>query len=86
MSKRVKIGKLTLEIDGKVIDLTIDQAMELRDLLNDTFGGDPTVVVPPVVIREHPWGWPYTITSHWTASYNGNSGTDVLALALKASS
>jgi hypothetical protein len=38
MSKRVKIAKLCLEIDGKKIDLTLKQAKELKEVLNETLG------------------------------------------------
>ena len=38
MSKQAKISKLCLEIGGKKIELTLKQAKELKDVLNDTFG------------------------------------------------
>ncbi len=39
MSKeaKVKISKLVLEIGGKKIEITIKQAQELREVLNDSF-------------------------------------------------
>ena len=39
MSKeaKVKISKLVLEIGGKKIEITIKQAQELREILNDSF-------------------------------------------------
>jgi len=40
MSKKakVKISKLVLEIGSKKIEITIKQAQELREVLNDSFG------------------------------------------------
>lgn len=43
MSKQVKISKLCIEIDGKKIELTMKQAKELSEVLNDTFGGKEIV-------------------------------------------
>ena len=42
MSKQVKIKKLCLEIGSKKIELTLKQAQELKDVLNDTFGEEVT--------------------------------------------
>ena len=52
MSKQVKISKLCLEIGGKKIELTMKQAKELSEVLNDTFGGKE------VVFRDR-WYQPY---------------------------
>ena len=38
MSKKVKISKLVLEIGGKKIELSMKQAKELQEVLNDSFG------------------------------------------------
>ena len=66
MSKKVKISKLVLDIEGKKIELTIKQAHALQDVLNETFGEDT------VVVHEHydryPWQYPNT----W---YNTNDVT-----------
>lgn len=62
MSKRVKISKLCLQIDGKKIELTLKQAQELKDVLNDTFGEKVTEYIYPY--RPYPY-YPY---STWTVS------------------
>lgn len=55
----VKIEKISLEINGKIIELTIEQARELRDVLKDTLGDGNAPSVYPVYIH------PYTYTKHW---------------------
>ena len=43
MSKpKVKVSKVCLQIDGTKIELTLKQAQELKDVLNDTFGEEVT--------------------------------------------
>lgn len=63
MSKKVKINKICLELGDRVIELSLEQAQELRHLLNETFGSQ--VVVKPTIIEvERPiWRYPY-ITWH----------------------
>ncbi len=56
--KQVRISKICLEIEGKKINLTLKQAQELKDVLNDTFGeGD-------VVVYHDRWNIPYW--NHYT--------------------
>ena len=57
MSK-VKISKLCIEIDGKKIELTMKQAKELSEVLNDTFGG-PEVVFRDRWYSTYPYIAPY---------------------------
>ena len=65
MSKtRVKISKLCLEIDGKKIELTMKQARDLSEVLNDTFGKSETV------FRDR-WHYPYS-QPYWYYSTSGN--------------
>ena len=52
--KQVKISKLCLEIGGTKIELTMKQARELSEVLNDTFGKSETVFRD----RWH-YGYPY---------------------------
>ncbi len=64
-SKRVKIGSIEIEINGEVIKLGLEEAKELKDILNDTFPEREITYVsyPPIYIeryREYPrWGWEY---------------------------
>ena len=87
--KTVKIGKIELKLDGTTVDLSIEQAMELRDILNETFPETaiercpityPTYVDPWWERRSRPYRqWP-TIT--WCGTSETTSGT----LSLCASS
>jgi hypothetical protein len=64
MKRKVKIAKICLNVDGKHIELTLAQAQELKNVLNETFGEkvteyiypympSPTVIYPPGV-RAYP--------------------------------
>ena len=71
MSKQVKISKLCLEIGGKKIELTMKQAKELKDVLNDTFGGEDTIVY-----RDR-WHQPY---QYWQPNtWYSTTGTNLVA-------
>ena len=61
MSKQVKIAKLCLEIGGKKIELTMKQARELKDVLNDSLGHE-------TVKHVHHDYWRYPYTTFTTAS------------------
>ena len=71
MSKnKIKVSKIVLKLDGKEVELTIKQAMELKKILNDTFPEKETKYIPyptvpyavpyyvesyPVIIRKYNW-------------------------------
>lgn len=64
----VEIGKIEIKVAGKVLVLTLDQAKELRDILNDTFPRVTATAFPyPVVVRE-PVYIPQPIYPHWTTT------------------
>ena len=69
-----KIEKVVLRIDDKEIELTVEAARNLRELLTDLLGErGETVYVPyplttsPVIYRTYPdWTWrPYTRTGDY---------------------
>ncbi len=65
MSKKVRVTKVEIEIGDSKQLLTLDQAKELRDVLNDAFPekyGQP--ITYPVVIHE--WPRPY---HYWTPTW-----------------
>ena len=68
MSEEISIGKIEIKINKKTISLTVDQAKELKQILNDTF---PVVVDTPIVIEKHifPWRENYPATPFWDISY-----------------
>lgn len=68
---QVKISKLVLEISGKKIELTMKQAKELKDVLNDTFGESEMVFrdrwypypnYPNYGYPNYPWNPPFYTT------------------------
>jgi len=72
-----KIEKIVLEIGGKKIELSPDEAKELKDALSDMFG--QTVYIPgsPIYIERwpkyKPWRGP-----HWVDTPRWETGTITL--------
>jgi hypothetical protein len=67
MGKKLKLTKLELETrEGKKVELSMDEAKELYEQLNDLFG-DKTVYIPnqPIIIERDRWVPTYPIT--WTS-------------------
>jgi len=71
----MKIKNIELEIGRKTINLTVEQAKELRDILNETFPEDTTVVHEhhnyerPYRAPYQYWGTPFWYTG--TANIDG---------------
>ena len=71
----VKIAKINIKMGKKKVSLSVEEAKELRDLLNDTFGEQKAIFMPssPIIIDRpyHPWrywGVDYTTPSvTWTS-------------------
>ncbi len=63
MSKKVRVTKVEIEIGDSKQLLTLDQAKELRDVLNDAFPEDRPITYPTVI---HEWPRPY---HYWTPTY-----------------
>jgi hypothetical protein len=63
MSKKVRVKRINLDINGKEIMLSLKEAQELKDVLNDMFGVDE------VVIYRDRYNTPY-----WQPYYYGTSG------------
>lgn len=76
MSKKVRIAKICLDIDGKKIELTLKQAQQLKDVLNETFGEEVTEYVYPH--HHHHNHYPYwTYTSSPTIAPQPFLGTTI---------
>lgn len=74
-----QIDKITLNIDGKKIKLTLEQAKELKEILDETFG-EKTVFVSspsPIIIERPVYQLPYT-WPHWDITWCG--GTSVTTI------
>lgn len=75
MKDKITISKIEIKIADKVIPLTLEQAKELKEILNETFPEPtsyPIVVDRPVYIDRYPFR-PYT---YWGASYSCSGQTN----------
>lgn len=60
MKNKVRISKINIKIGDKEISLSLDEAQELRQILDETFGKrviypyQPLIIERPVV---RPWQW-----------------------------
>lgn len=70
MNKKIEIKKVVIQIGDKEAELTIEQARELKDALNELLGKKETVYLPssPVII-ERPYPRPY-----WATTWGNTSG------------
>ena len=81
MMEKVTISKIELVVNDKKIELTINEAMELKDLLNKTFEKEKVEFVPYPVYPSYPvypwWHDPYkiTYTTEWATSCSGDTLT-----------
>ena len=62
MSKEVRITTVSLEIGKKKIDLTVEEAKQLLDILSETFGAKPNTIIKEIEIHRD-WDRPYIIYS-----------------------
>jgi hypothetical protein len=60
---KTKITKLVLEVGGKKLEFTPEEAKELKGILSDLFGGDKTVYVD----RWHGY-WPHYTPTYYPAT------------------
>jgi len=72
MSK-IEIQKIVIQIGKKEVSLTIEEAKELQNILDQTFGKKETVYIPsyPIIIEKPiypPYRW-------WQVEYEDNSRT-----------
>ena len=72
MSKQVEISKINIKIGTKEIPLTLSEAQELQQILNDTFG--KTVVIPssPIVIERPVYPYP---RRYWEVTWGTDTGS-----------
>ena len=79
MSKKVKIDKVIIDIAGKELKLSIEQAKELQEILNNTFGEEKVVRYPVYVDRYIPPYrgpyWTYTTCVSDTTTASANTAT-----------
>ncbi|MDD2869666.1 hypothetical protein [Neomegalonema sp.] len=67
-NKKIEISKVCIKIAGKELSLTIEQAKELQDILNKTFGQSTTTwVTYPVYYPSYPYI--KQVYPNWTITY-----------------
>ncbi len=65
------IKKIVFNVHGKTLELTTDEAKELKEILSDLFGQKEVQYVDRWHYPNYPWSYP-----HWTCtSAIGQSGT-----------
>jgi len=65
-----EIKKIVLEIGDKEIELTPDEAKELKDVLNNLFGEKDIVYIPKPYPVYHPY-------PHWWVRYPDRIGDEI---------
>lgn len=79
MKNKVEISKINIQIGKKEIELSLEEAHELQQILNETFGKEKTVFYPsyPVIV-ERPV---YPRWNYWTVTCgdSANAGTFTLS-------
>lgn len=82
MSKKVKVSKVEVQIAGKTLSLSVEQARELRDILCDTFPTDTKEVIYREYYPYRRWRTVYLDASTTDATCNttSNVSTDTLYL------
>lgn len=60
MNKEVRITTVSIEIGKKKIDLTVEEAKQLLEILSDTFGEKINTIIKEIEIH-HDWYRPYVI-------------------------
>ena len=74
MSKEAEIKKIVLDLSGKEVSLTTEQAKKLHELLDELFGKETIYIPGPIVIERDHWWW-HPTQPMWTCS--NSSGTEV---------
>jgi hypothetical protein len=74
--KTVEISKVNIKIGKKEIELSVEEAKELKEILNETFGEKGVVYIPqPYPVYERPWRWRYWGEPTWTYVSGGTDAT-----------
>jgi hypothetical protein len=78
-NKNAEIKKIVLDLGGKEVELSVDQAKQLHFLLDEMYGEKHTYN-PPIIIRDRLWYWDYqrpiwTVSGTSSVQYSSESGT-----------
>ena len=85
MSNKIAITKIEINIGDKKIELSIEDAMELKRILNDTFPDKVPYCPPPCPIIIHEpckrWNdWDIIYTDNTSGTHDGIQSTYTLCL------
>ncbi len=72
--EKIEISKVTLNINGLSLELTLDQARELKEVLGDLFKNESpplTYPIQPIIIETYPVPRPWEQWQTW-CSTQGN--------------
>lgn len=74
----VEVKKVSIKIGKKEIELSLEEAKELKQVLNDTFGKERVVTVPssPIIIERpvrRPWPYYPQPYIYWSIKYSDNT-------------
>ena len=73
---------ITVEVEGRRLSFTFEEARTLKKILNDMFGGSPVKEYVPIYPS---WpscsDWPYPGPSSW--EYHGDSGSVTFTVGLE---
>jgi len=72
----MKVKKIVLEVKGKEVSVSIDEAKELRTVLNELFEKE-IHYLPGPVIREHT---PYNPNPFWYGHTHTTNGTELTSI------
>ncbi len=70
MSNKVEIKKIVINIGDTIINLSLDQARELQDILNKTFGKKQIVYPYDPPYPMYPY---YPTYTYWNMTYSGDT-------------
>jgi hypothetical protein len=74
MTKKIEVKKVVIQLGDKEAELTIEQARQLKDALNELLGSKETVYVSPSpIIIERPYTYPYS--PYWSITWQTVSGS-----------
>lgn len=79
MGNKVAVSKVILEVGGKKIELSLQEAQELKMVLIDTFPEKEIQYMPPTPIYVEQWRRPY-----WDQYKVGSGTTTKCAISLCA--
>ena len=88
MAEKIEVSKIVVKMGKKEVELSLAEALELKELLNETFGKKETVFIPssPTVIP-YPYPvrpWPYRYWEVTCGRYSTGDTSGVITYSLSS--